>query len=63
MMNNPIIDKLVEERKELRVKLNKLDIFLEDSSLSEYHTNLLKEQRHVMNSYIDVLDRRIKDLI
>lgn len=63
MMNNPIIDKLVEERKELRVKLNKLDIFLEDSSLSEYHANLLKEQRHVMNDYIDVLDRRIKDLI
>ena len=63
MMNNLSIDKLVEERKELRVKLNKLDIFLEDSSLSEYHTNLLKEQRHVMNNYIDVLDRRIKDLI
>ncbi len=56
-------EKLVEEKKDLDEKLDRLNSFLENKELSsevdETHKELLVEQSKVMTEYSNILRKRI----
>ncbi len=66
MENKELIKKLKKEQDELNKKLWKLIFFITDQedsqTISNYHLNLLEEQRDAMSKYSDVLEMRISDL-
>lgn len=64
--NNPIIEKLVEELKELLSKIDKLTLFISDKSnidkVGHKHYILLCKQLSYMEGYASILIKRISDL-
>jgi hypothetical protein len=57
------IDRVKVERKDLETKCNKLDTFLETDkfkSLDVEQRKLLRQQKTVMKTYLDILDKRMK---
>lgn len=65
-MNVDIIERLDQERAELKLRLDKLILFLDDQkkeqTVSDLQLNLLNRQRLFMQGYKNVLDMRIRDL-
>ncbi len=65
-MNVDIIERLNQERAELKFRLDKLILFLDDQkkeqTVSDLQLNLLNRQRLFMQGYKNVLDMRIRDL-
>lgn len=65
-MNVDIIERLDQERAELKLRLNKLILFLDDQkkeqTVSDLQLNMLNRQRLFMQGYKNVLDMRIRDL-
>lgn len=65
-MNIDIIERLDQERAELKFRLDKLTLFLDkqkkEQTISDLQLNLLNRQRLFMQGYKNVLDMRIRDL-
>lgn len=65
-MNVDIIERLDQERAELKLRLDKLILFLDDQkkeqTVSDLQLNMLNRQRLFMQGYKNVLDMRIRDL-
>lgn len=65
-MNVDIIERLDQERAELKLRLDKLILFLDDQkkeqTVSDLQLNLLNRQRLFMQGYKNVLDMRIRKL-
>lgn len=65
-MNIDIIERLSQERAELKFRLDKLTLFLDEQkkeqTVSDLQLNMLNRQRLFMQGYKDVLDMRIRDL-
>lgn len=65
-MNADIIERLNQERAELKFRLDKLILFLDDQkkeqTVSDLQLNLLNSQRLFMQGYKNVLDMRIRNL-
>lgn len=65
-MNIDIIERLDQERAELKFRLDKLILFLDDQkkeqTVSDLQLNLLNRQRLFMQGYKNVLDMRIRNL-
>lgn len=65
-MNVDIIERLNQERAELKFRLDKLILFLDDQkkeqTVSDLQLNLLNRQRLFMQGYKNVLDMRIRNL-
>lgn len=65
-MNVDIIERLDQERAELKLRLDKLILFLDDQkkeqTVSDLQLNLLNRQRLFMQGYKNVLDMRIRNL-
>lgn len=65
-MNIDIIERLDQERAELKFRLDKLTLFLDkqkkEQTVSDLQLNLLNRQRLFMQGYKNVLDMRIRDL-
>ena len=65
-MNVDIIEQLNQERAELKFRLDKLILFLDDQkkeqTVSDLQLNLLNRQRLFMQGYKNVLDMRIRNL-
>lgn len=64
--NNPVVEKLKEEKADLDEKINKLKAFLNDdeklSSIGEEQMKLLRLQLETMERYSDILWARLDDL-
>jgi hypothetical protein len=62
-MSNEVLSKLYTERQALQEKIRKLKAFINESIvyevLAQEKKDLLLEQLMVMNSYEDILSRRI----
>ena len=60
-MNN-YIDRVIQEREDLIVKITKLDTFLQtkSESLSSEEGLLLRHQLHIMQMYADTLTARLE---
>lgn len=65
-MNVDIIERLDQERAELKFRLDKLLVFLnkqkEEQTVSDYQLDLLYRQYMYMQEYMNILNQRIKDL-
>lgn len=65
-MNIDIIERLDQERAELKFRLDKLTLFLDkqkkEQTISDLQLNLLNRQRLFMQGYKNVLDMRIRNL-
>lgn len=65
-MNADIIERLDQERAELKFRLDKLILFLDEQkkeqTVSDLQLNMLNRQRLFMQGYKNVLDMRIRDL-
>ena len=65
-MNVDIIERLNQERAELKFRLDKLTLFLDkqkkEQTISDLQLNLLNRQRLFMQGYKNVLDMRIRNL-
>lgn len=65
-MNVDIIERLDQERAELKLRLDKLILFLDDQkkeqTVSDLQLNMLNRQWLFMQGYKNVLDMRIRDL-
>lgn len=61
-----IIERLDQERAELKFRLDKLSLFLDEQkkeqTVSDLQLNMLNRQRLFMQGYKNVLDMRIRDL-
>lgn len=65
-MNKEVIFKLTKERAELEEKRNKLENKMLNSKkngICENQHRYLTEQLEIMNKYIDVLSKRINNLV
>ena len=63
MQNNPVKDRIIQEAKELEERIEKLSKFLGTDmfhSLLDEHQTLLLKQNTVMQSYRDILRRRLQ---
>ncbi|GAX05435.1 hypothetical protein IWT25_00739 [Secundilactobacillus pentosiphilus] len=63
--NEQVFDELSSEGAQVRLRLVKLEQFVnspEYSELSEYHQQLIQKQWRAMDSYIRVLNSRMDDL-
>ena len=59
----PYQERLLEETRELAIKLNKLNIFIAGDlfpKLSRAKKDLLYEQQRVMSSYVQILGKRLE---
>lgn len=65
-MNVDIIERLDQERAELKFRLDKLLVFLnkqkEEQTVSDYQLDLLYRQYVYMQKYMNILNQRITDL-
>lgn len=65
MTNGEHVVKLSIEVDELKIKAEKLDIFIDTDrfkALNKYHRELLKVQAYHMDNYLKILRLRIKDI-
>lgn len=51
--------RVIKEREELDIKVQKLGLFLYQNKVSEQETNLLEKQLAIMEKYSDILRERI----
>lgn len=51
--------RVIEEREDLDIKVQKLGLFLYQNKVSEKETNLLEKQLAIMEEYSDILRERI----
>lgn len=62
--NKVVIKELKQERGLLEEKRNKLENFLKDNQeMNVFHKELLIDQLNIIRAYIDILGRRIVDLL
>lgn len=65
-MNVDIIERLDQERAELKSRLDKLLVFLnkqeKEQTVSDYQLMLMYQQYVYMQRYMRILNQRIKDL-
>ena len=65
-MNVDIIERLDQERAELKFRLDKLLVFLnkqkEEQTVSDYQLDLLYRQYVYMQKYMNILNQRITEL-
>lgn len=60
---NEFHERLISEERELNVKFNRISNFLalgKDKCITEEGRTLLRLQHHVMHTYIDILQARLK---